>query len=111
MSGTFRGDFSRVEKAAKQALNPTSVAFAKAANQYVMKDDGALEASVWSASDFEDGKIVWDTAYAAINYHDLSRSVHTDKNPQAAHKWAEVAKSQDMDEVLRVAENAIREAL
>ena len=32
-------------------------------------------------------------------------------NPQASIRWAEVAKAQDMDEVLAVAEKSIKEAL
>ena len=111
MTGKFKGNFDHTETSIHQALNPTSIAFAKAANKYVMKEDGPLEASVWIASDFPEGKVIWDTEYAAINYHDLSRSVHTDKNPQASHKWAEVAKAQDMDKVLEEAKNAIKGAL
>ncbi len=109
MSATFKGNFDRVEKAVKQAVNPTSVAFAKAANKYVKKDTGATEASVWSASKFDDGKVIWDTNYAGHAYY-LGNALK-DKNLQASNRWAEVAKSQDMDEVINVAKNAIKEAL
>lgn len=53
MSGRFEGNFDRIERAIESALNPTAIAFAKAANQYVKKDTGATEASVWVDSDFK----------------------------------------------------------
>lgn len=109
MSGIFRSDFNRAENAIDKALNPTSLAFAKAANKYVKKDTGATEASVWSASKFEDGEIVWDTEYAANAYYD--GKPNKSHNPQASMRWAEVAKVQDMDEVIEVAQNAIKGAL
>lgn len=109
MTGKFHGDFSRVEGAIKSALNPTSVAFATAANKYVKKDTGATEASVWSASDFANGKIVWDTDYAAFAYYLGTPSKN--HNPQASLRWGEVAKAQDMGEVLEVAKDAIEEGL
>lgn len=104
----FEGDFSRVEGAVKKALNPTTVQFATVANKYVMKDTGALESSVWSASEFDKGKVIWDPVYAAINYWDTSRNVGKSKNPNAEHRWAEVAKANDMDSVIEVSEKAIK---
>ena len=40
MSGRFEGNFDRIERAIESALNPTAIAFAKAANQYVKKTLG-----------------------------------------------------------------------
>lgn len=109
MSARFEGNFERIEKAIDSALNPTSMAFAKAANQYVKKDTGATEASVWSSSDFKSGKVVWGTEYAGFAYYMGTPSKN--HNPRASIRWAEVAKAQDMDEVLAVAEKSIKEAL
>ena len=85
------------------------MAFAKAINQYVKKDTGATEASVWSDSNFPKGKVVWGTEYAGYAYYMGTPSKN--HNPQASIRWAEVAKAQDMDEVLAVAEKSIKEAL
>ena len=71
MSGRFEGNFDRIERAIESALNPTSIAFAKAANQYVKKDTGATEASVWIDSDFPKGKLVWGTEYAGYAYYTI----------------------------------------
>lgn len=109
MSGRFEGNFDRIDRAIDSALNPTSMAFAKAANQYVKKDTGATEASVWSDSNFPKGKVVWGTEYAGYAYYMGAPSKN--HNPQASIRWAEVAKAQDMDEVLAVAEKSIKEAL
>ncbi|WP_373961900.1 hypothetical protein [Lactococcus lactis] len=71
MSVKFKGNFNRVDRAIKKALNPTSVEFAKKANKYVKKDTGATESSVWSASNFDKGQVIWDTDYAAYAYSSL----------------------------------------
>lgn len=109
MSGRFEDNFDRIERAIESALNPTSIAFARVANQYVKKDTGATEASVWVDSDFPKGKLVWGKEYAGYAYYRGTPSKN--HNPQASIRWAEVAKAQDMDEVLDVAEKAIKEAL
>lgn len=109
MSSKFVPNFSNIERACQKALNPTSLAFAKAANEYVKKDTGATEASVWSSSDFSKGKVIWGTEYAGYAYYMGTPSKN--HNPQASIRWAEVAKAQDMDEVIKVAKNAIKEAL
>ncbi len=68
MSGRFEGNFDRIERAIESALNPTAIAFAKAANQYVKKETGATEASVW-VDRFPKGKLVWGTEYAGYAYY------------------------------------------
>jgi len=109
MSSRFVPNFKNIEQACQKALNPTSLAFAKAANEYVKKDSGATEASVWSASDFENGRVIWDTEYAVYAYY--LGAPRTDHNPLASLQWGEIAKAQRMDEVLDVAEKSIKEAL
>ena len=106
MSVKFKGNFNRVDRAIKKALNPTSVEFAKKANKYVKKDTGATESSVWSASNFDKGQVIWDTDYAAYAYY-----IGTPHNPDAEQRWGEVAKSRDMEDIRRVAQNAIKENL
>ena len=109
MSVKFKGNFNRVDRAIKKALNPTSVEFAKKANKYVKKDTGATESSVWSASNFDKGQVIWDTDYAAYAYYIGTPS--KEHNPDAAQRWGEVAKSRDMEDIRRVAQNAIKENL
>ena len=109
MSVKFKGNFSRVDSAIKKALNPASVEFAKKANKYVKKDTGATESSVWSASNFDKGQVIWDTDYAAYAYYTGTPS--KEHNPDAEQRWGEVAKARDMQDIIRVAQNAIKENL
>jgi hypothetical protein len=91
MSVTFKGDFSRVEGAVKRALNPLTTLIARDSNRYVKKDTGATESSMWSASDFPRGLIIWDTEYAAYAYY-LNGALKG-KNPLAEMRWFDVAKA------------------
>lgn len=109
MSNKFKSNFSRVDRAIKKALNPTSVEFANQSNKYVKKDTGATEGSVWGASDFDKGKVIWDTDYAAHAYYTGTPS--KEHNPAAQMRWAEVAKVRDMEAIRKVAQNAIKENL
>lgn len=109
MSVKFKGNFNRVDRAIKKALNPTSVEVAKKSNKYVKKDTGATESSVWSASNFDKGQVIWDTDYAACAYYIGTPS--KEHNPDAEQRWGEVAKSRDMEDIRRVAQNAIKENL
>lgn len=58
-------------------------------NRYVPVDRGRLRASSYTASDFEHGKIIWDTPYARRRYFEGTPS--KDVNPNATTHWVEVA--------------------
>ncbi|MFK4917173.1 MULTISPECIES: hypothetical protein [Lactococcus] len=109
MSIKFSGNFNRTNRAIKKALNPTSVEVAKQSNKYVKKDTGATEASVWSDSDFDMGKVIWGTDYAAYAYYTGTPS--KENNSAAEMRWAEIAKARDMEAIRKVAQNAIKENL
>ncbi|MCO6019339.1 hypothetical protein CKN86_09585 [Carnobacterium divergens] len=105
----FNGDYhkKKLKYAAKRAIEPVTLQVAKDANRYVAKDTGALESSVWGASNFPLGRIVWAAEYAAAIYFG-SQSLKHDKNPLASHLWFEVAKKNDLEKWLKVTKNAIR---
>lgn len=109
MSIKFSGNFNRTNRAIKKALNPISVEVAKQSNKYVKKDTGATEASVWSDSNFDIGQLIWGTDYAAHAYYTGTPS--KEHNSEAQMRWAEVAKARDMETILKVAQNAVKENL
>ena len=109
MSATFKGDWGAIENQIEKALNPLSVQIAKDSNKYVMKDTGATESSVWSASKFPDGLIVWDTEYADNAY--LVKSALLNHNPMATTQWFLTAKANHLAQWLEFAEQKIKEAM
>lgn len=63
----------------------------KDANFYARKDTGAMIDSSQAASDFEKGRLVWDTPYAKKVYYTGTPS--KDSNPNASLMWAHKAKN------------------
>ena len=61
-------------------------------NQYCKEDTGMLIASSYIHSDLNNGKLVWQTPYAARQYYEI-RTAHTDVNSEASWRWCEVAKA------------------
>lgn len=109
MSVRFEGDFSSIDAAVRRALTPVTTKIAKDSNLYVKKDTGATEASMWSASDFPRGLIIWDTEYAAFAYY-LNGALKG-KNPLASMRWFDVAKSINMGVWLDFANSSIKKEL
>lgn len=109
MSVKFEGDFNAIEAAAQRALNPVTTKIAKDSNRYVKKDTGATEASMWSASDFPRGLIIWDTEYAHWAYY-LNGAL-TGKNPHAHVRWFDVAKSFHLHDWIKFANEQIKREL
>lgn len=58
-------------------------------NYFCKQDQGGLIASSLSKSDLEHGELIWDTAYAAMQYY-LGAASH-DVNPHATKMWCEKA--------------------
>ena len=60
-------------------------------NKYCKEDTGTLIASSMIHSDLKNGKLVWQTPYAARQYYEI-RTAYKDVNPEASWRWVEVAK-------------------
>ncbi|CCO11578.2 putative uncharacterized protein [Carnobacterium maltaromaticum LMA28] len=108
----FNGNFhkKRIKQAVKKSVEIVTIQAAKDSNKYIAKDTGATESSVWSASNFPLGRIVWSTKYAAAIYFG-TQSLRRDKNPLASHLWFEVAKKNNLEKWLRITKNAIKSNL
>ena len=109
MSVRWEPNFGRVERAIKNSLGPVTTMIAKDANTYVKKDTGATEASMWSASDFSHGFIIWDTAYAGYAYY-LEPALRG-KNPNAQVRWFDFAKARHMSEWVEKAQKIVESGL
>lgn len=100
-----------ISRAVERAVEPVSIQVANDSNKFVAKDTGSLEASVFTSSDFGNGKVIWGTKYAAMVYHNTSFRLNRTKNTKAQALWFEVAKAQDIGTWTRVADNAIKSNL
>ena len=66
---------------------------AKDSNYFIPKDTGALESSVFTASNWKDGEVIWSTPYARRLYWNPAFNFSTDVNPNARGLWFEAAKT------------------
>lgn len=76
----------------------------KDSNYYAPQHTGNLIASSERDSDFERGKLVWDTKYARRLYYNPQYNFSKDKNPNARGLWFEAAKSNFFDRWMKVLE-------
>lgn len=75
---------------------------AKDTNEFVPMDTGMLAESVLRASNFGDGKLVYDEPYASRLYYGESFNFSRDVHPKATHHWFEKAKGIHLDKWGRI---------
>lgn len=78
-------------------------------NNFVRVDQGQLRDSVYTSSEPEKGKVIWDTPYAKKVYYTGTPS--TDVNPQASLMWADKAKKVYKKELQQIAQNAFNKGI
>ena len=78
-------------------------------NNFVRVDQGQLRDSVYTSSEPEKGKVIWDTPYAKKVYYTGAPS--TDVNPQASLMWADKAKKVYKKELQQIAQNAFNKGI
>lgn len=98
----------RVKKAWAAGLHQLSEEILNDCNQYCKEKTGALIASSMRASELDDGKLVWDTKYAARQYWEI-QTAHTDVNPNATWKWCDVAKANHIEKWQTQANKLLKE--
>lgn len=79
-------------------------------NQYCKEDTGMLIASSMVHSRLDQGRIVWQTAYARRQYWEI-RTAFRDVNPKATWRWCEYAKQACLQKWQRQAEILTRRHL
>lgn len=91
----------------KKGLQMLSSQVLKDCNKYCKEDTEMLIASSLIHSDLKNGKLVWQTPYAARQYYAI-RTAYKDVNPQATWRWVEVAKSNYYEQWNRQAQEIVR---
>lgn len=79
----------------------------KDCNFYCKEDTGMLIASSLIHSDLKNGKLVWQTPYAARQYYKIP-TAYKDVNPNASWRWVEVAKNNFKHDWERQAQAIVR---
>lgn len=101
----------KIDRINNKALEAVTTQIAVDSNQFIPKDFGTLEASVFADSNFGKGEIVWGVDYAVFVYYNVHRNLRTDKNPNASHLWFEVAKTQYLSNWVSLVNNVYKSEL
>ena len=81
----------KIDRAIKSGMGMLSSQILKDCNKYCKEDTGMLIVSSYIHSDLDNGKLVWQTPYAARQYYEI-RTAYKDVNSNATWRWCEVAK-------------------
>ena len=87
----------------KDGLAKLSAIILESCNKYCKEDTGMLIASSMTHSDLPNGRLVWQTPYAARQYYEI-RTAYTDVNENASWRWCEVAKQNHRERWVRQAQ-------
>lgn len=111
MSVRFNIDESKIQVKMdniwKNGLEMLSSEILRDCNKYCKEDTGMLIMSSYIHSDLKNGKLVWQTPYAARQYYAIPTAYH-DVNPNATWRWCEVAKNNHLDRWCRQAQAIVR---
>ena len=111
MSVKFNIDESKIQVKMdniwKNGLEMLSSEILRDCNKYCKEDTGMLIMSSYIHSDLKNGKLVWQTPYAARQYYAIPTAYH-DVNPNATWRWCEVAKNNHLDRWCRQAQAIAR---
>lgn len=82
----------KIDNAWRSGLEMLSSQILRDCNRYCKEDTGMLILSSYIHSDLVNGKLVWQTPYAARQYYEI-RTAYPDVNSEASWRWCEVAKN------------------
>ncbi|WP_277630397.1 minor capsid protein [Atopococcus tabaci] len=77
---------------------------AKDSNYFIPMDEGTLADSVFLASQFGRGKVIWDVPYARRLYWNPNYNFSRDRNPNAQGLWLEAAKAMFISDWVKILE-------
>ncbi|WP_054704750.1 minor capsid protein [Bacillus sp. JCM 19041] len=97
--------------AVKQARPIVGQQIVKDSNRFIPFDTGNAQSSSLRASNFEEGKIVWDTPYIRKIYYGVRMNFSKDVNPLAGPLWFERAHAAYGSQWTNVAERAVKSYL
>ena len=111
MSVKFNIDANKIQvkmdNAWKNGLEMLSSQILRDCNRYCKEDTGMLIMSSYIHSDLKNGRLVWQTPYAARQYYEIPTAYH-DVNGEASWRWCEVAKKNHRDRWARQAQAIVR---
>ena len=86
----------KIDRTIKNGMAMLSAVVLQDCNKYCKEDTGTLMISSYVHSKLDEGKLVWQTPYAARQYYEI-RTAYKDVNSQASWRWCEVAKTNHLD--------------
>lgn len=86
----------KIDRTFKDGMSKLSTVVLQDCNKYCKEDTGMLVISSYTHSKLDEGKLIWQTPYAARQYYEI-RTAHKDVNPLASWRWCEVAKTNHLD--------------
>ncbi len=92
----------RMKRTANNATEKLSSEFLKMCDPYTRFDTGELMRSAKTASQFKEGRLIWDTPYARRVYYTGVPS--KDKHPKATLQWADVAYKNNRKRIAEMAD-------
>ena len=97
----------KIDNTWKSGLEMLSSEILRDCNKYCKEDTGMLIMSSYIHSDLKNGKLVWQTPYAARQYYEI-RTAYKDVNSSASWRWCEVAKNNHLERWGRQAQAIVR---
>ena len=101
------GIAAKIDQAWERGRQMLSSEILRDCNRYCKEDTGILIASSLTHSDLKQGKLVWQTPYAARQYYEI-RTAFKDVNSNASWRWVEVAKNLHAQDWERKAQAIVR---
>lgn len=98
---------AKIDNTWKNGLEMLSAEILKSCNRYCKEDTGMLIMSSYIHSDLKNGKLIWQTPYAARQYYEIP-TAYRDVNSNATWRWCEVAKNNHLSEWQRQAQAIAR---
>ena len=96
-----------IDAAWQKGLKMLTSQILESCNQYCKEDTGMLRGSSLIHSDLANGRMIWQTPYAARQYYEI-RTAYTDVNPNASWRWVDVARKKHSEEWSRQAQEVMR---
>ena len=98
---------ARIDSTWENGLEMLSSQILRDCNMYCKEDTGMLIMSSYIHSRLKEGKLVWQTPYAARQYYEIP-TAYKDVNSNASWRWCEVAKQNHLAEWGRQAQAITR---
>ena len=97
----------KIDRTIKNGMAMLSAVVLQDCNKYCKEQSGVLIMSSYIHSKLNEGKLIWNTPYAARQYYEIP-TAYTNVNSNATWRWCEVAKSNHRDRWAKQAQAIMR---